>query len=120
MKKLTRHERLKITYAIDDTLESYCRADCPHANQNTPSPVCTTCPISIVLQEYGDKLNGVKEKVKKPKKAIPVRWKKEDDEFLIQSIGKLSTKEIAKKLKRTETSVYKRATRLKLREKKGS
>ena len=109
MTKLSRHERLKVTHAIEDTLENYCRSGCPFFGLNTPSEVCKTCPVSITLQEHGSKLwseDELKPVVKQP-------WSKNDDNYLLRSRGKKKLAEIAEKLGRDIGNVDRRVRYLK-------
>lgn len=100
-------EMIQVVYAIDDTLDAYCRA-CPNLN-NITSKICETCPIGVELQSYGALLGGG-EKIDKPH----VRWSKKDNAKLIKLYGSgVPASEIAHKLKRTKQSVYKRLARLK-------
>ncbi len=109
MTKLSKSERTQITHAIEDTLENYCRADCPYFGLNTPSEVCQTCPVSLSLLEIGSKLwskDELKPIVKSP-------WTTEEDDFLISSRGKMKLVDIAKALGKSLSLVDKRVRHLK-------
>lgn len=107
--KLTKRERLQITYAIEYILDGYCRAECPFFNLNTPSAVCSTCPAQVKLREHGKKL------VSDDKREEYIRslWTDEENSFLIKHHGKKKVKVIAEALKRTPDSVYDRVRILK-------
>lgn len=107
MAKLSKHERLQVTYAIDDLLDGYCRAGCPHENHNTPSPVCSTCPVSVLIREHGTKLES------EGKADMRNFWTPEEDAILVSSYGKKSVADIAETLGRTTRGIYQRAKLLK-------
>lgn len=108
MTKLSKHERLNTTHAIEDTLDNYCRASCPYFNLNTPSPVCATCPVAVQLQEYGAKLIPNETYKKNGHK----RWTDAEDSFLIKHRGIKNTRTLAEDLKRSPESVRDRIKRL--------
>lgn len=111
MTKLAKRERLQVYYAIDDTLDDFCRADCPHSGliKQSLSAVCEACPISARLREYGLKL----EDVELDEIVVPDKWSQEEDDYLISAFGDTKVKGIAEKLDRTVRSVYQRIHRLK-------
>lgn len=99
--KLTKRERIQVTYAIEDTLDAFCRADCPFFGLNSPSVVCGTCPAAVKLRECG-KLLGFAETQTKKK---PVPWSDEEIDFLIRARQEMKLDDIADAFGRTYTSV---------------
>lgn len=103
MTKVSKRERLRITYAIEDTLDNYCRA-CPYFNLNTPSRVCVLCPASVQLRKCGDALGY--EKVLPIERDKPRDWTDDEEKYLIEAYEySYSYTKMAADLNRTIPSV---------------
>lgn len=111
MTRLSKHERLQVTYAIEDTLENYCRA-CPYFNLNTPSKICVTCPVSVQLKEYGVKL-GFERKLPIERNEQQKDWTDADEKYLIEAYkNRYSYSRMAADLDRTVPSINMRLRKL--------
>lgn len=105
-KEVKRINRIAITHSIEDTLNQYCRAECPYYNYSSTSICSETCPIGLELYEQGKKL-GAK------KTASNIKWPQEQEETLIRLINRgIQLKDIAPMLDRNAESVYNKVSRL--------
>lgn len=104
MAKLTKHERARIALQIGFTSDSYCRV-CPNSGLNSPSRVCLSCPVGVVLRDLGSQLDSSQ----KQRAVVHIRWTVEDDDFLLRRLHVMPYKKIAEKMGRSYHAVAKRA-----------
>ena len=115
MTKLSKHERLQVTRAIEDTLDDFCRA-CPFFNLNTPSKTCVICPASIQLKSYGVQL-GFERSLPIERNGQQKDWTDADDKYLIEAYEKhFSYAKMAADLERTIPSINMRLRRFRKEE----
>lgn len=112
VKKLKRHERIKITHQIEDTLENYCRV-CPHYGSNVKNPVCVKCPINADLQSYGKHLGFVEDNRGRSADGEWITWTEKEEEKLIKLYKeRMKPTVICKELGRSYGSVYNKIRKL--------
>ena len=111
MVMLTRHERAAINNKIEDTLDDFCRASCPHSNVNVPTKTCIACPIRFELRDYGLQL-GFTDAIKKGTRTIAKHWTPEEIDYMNQAFGQVPVAKIAEKLGRTKQAIYKKRRQL--------
>lgn len=125
MTKLPKRERLLITIQLEDTLNGYCRAGCPHAFSNTISPTCSQCPINHRLRDFGRVLSPdkvikpkppVQRKVREPKPPVQRKyttWTEElGNELISLSESGMTYREIAEHFGFTRDKIIGRTKRL--------
>ncbi len=109
MAKLTKHDRLQVTHAIEDTLEAYCRV-CPYIDSRNVETMCSTCPVGVILKSYGMRLTN--EEVAPEK---PAKWTPEEDAKLMDLVSKAKfggMEDVAIAMGRTLYSCYMRKSKL--------
>lgn len=111
MVKITKRKRREVCNKIEDTLDSFCRAECPHAGHNVVSNTCLGCPIRFELRGYGIEL-GFTDAIKKSTRTIAKHWTPEEVDYMNQAFGQVPVANIADKLGRTTQAIYKKRRQL--------